>query len=511
MMDIFLEFATIVFVATVVSIIMRLLRQPLIVGYMIAGILAGPYFLNALHTKEFIEILSKMGVTILLFIVGLTMSPKVIKEVGKVALITGIAQVVITSGIGFLIALALGIDKIAAIYIAIALTVSSTIIMLKLLSDKGDLNKLYARVAIGLLLVQDIIAAIVLMIISSFSGHSHLSLSLSLFIIFLKTIQVGILLYLVTNYILPRFIKFVASSQELLFLFSISWGFALSALFYLYGFSAEIGALIAGVTLSVTPYACEIGSRLRPLRDFFVVLFFILIGSQVQIANIAQILFPASIFILFVLIGKPIIMFFIMHFLGFKRKTSYLTGLTVSQISEFSFILIALGYSLNQLSQKESSLITLVGLVTIAGSTYFTFYAEKFYPYIDVWLKRLEFIKSKQEVKVIDKPYEVILFGFDRVGFDFIKLFKKMKKNYLVVDFNPHLIKTMEQENIPFKYGDAEDIEFLQDLSLDQIKMCISTIPDFKTSSLLLKTIRKVNKSAIVIFLSYDINFAKEL
>ncbi|HEX8931681.1 MAG TPA: cation:proton antiporter, partial [Patescibacteria group bacterium] len=319
-MNSFLELATIVFIATVVSVIMRLLKQPLIVGYLLAGVLAGPYFFNALHTKEFIEILSKVGVTILLFIVGLNMSPKIIKEVGKVSLLTGVGQVVVTTIFGYFAARALGIGSTPALYIAVGLTFSSTIIVLKLLSDKGDLTKLYGRVSIGFLLVQDILAAIVLIFVSSFSGSHQISLPLSLFIIALKSIQVAILLYLITTYLLPYFMKFVAFSQELLFLFSIAWGLTLASLFYLYGFSAEIGALVAGVCLSVTPYAYEIGSRLKPLRDFFIVLFFVLIGSQLEIRVIPQIIVPAIVLSGFVLLIKPIIMHFIMHIFGFKSK-----------------------------------------------------------------------------------------------------------------------------------------------------------------------------------------------
>ncbi|HEX8931648.1 MAG TPA: NAD(P)-binding protein, partial [Patescibacteria group bacterium] len=164
-----------------------------------------------------------------------------------------------------------------------------------------------------------------------------------------------------------------------------------------------------------------------------------------------------------------------------------------------------------KISQNELSLITLIGLITITGSTYLVLYADKIYPHVEGIIKKLEFIKSTNEIKTIEPEYDVILFGFDRVGYDFVQLFNKMKKTYLVVDFNPHLIRAMEREKIPFKYGDAEDIEFLQDLDLENMKMSISTIPDFKTSLLLLQSIRKVNKSAIVILTSHNLNEAKEL
>ncbi len=154
----------------VVSILMRIMKQPLIVGYILSGIIIGPYALNLLHSGEVLELFSKIGITILLFIVGLNLSPNVIKEVGKVSLLTGLGQVIFTSVIGFIISLLLGIDFIAAIFVAIALTFSSTIIILKLLSDKGDLNKLYGKIAVGFLLVQDIVATLILLVTTSFAS-----------------------------------------------------------------------------------------------------------------------------------------------------------------------------------------------------------------------------------------------------------------------------------------------------------------------------------------------------
>src|SRR6266403_787170 len=185
-MEIFLELATIVFIATAVSVLMRLLKQPLIVGYILSGILVGPSALNALHTTAFIDTLSRMGITILLFVVGLHMSPKVIKEVGKVSLLTGIGQVVVTAIVGYFIALTLGFAKTPALYISIGLTFSSTIIVLKLLSDKGDLNKLYAKITIGFLLTQDVIAALILIIIPIIAGGSNTNSYVTFGVLILK-------------------------------------------------------------------------------------------------------------------------------------------------------------------------------------------------------------------------------------------------------------------------------------------------------------------------------------
>ncbi|HSA83477.1 MAG TPA: cation:proton antiporter, partial [Patescibacteria group bacterium] len=471
-MEVFYELAMIVFIATGVSIVMRLLKQPLIVGYILAGILAGPSVLNALHSTELIDILSKMGITILLFVVGLHMSPKVIKEVGKVSVLTGGAQFIFTAIVGYFIALGLGFSHTAALYISIGLTFSSTIIVLKLLSDKGDLNKLYGKITIGFLLIQDILAAIILVLIPLFASDAQGFEVIGLLLLKALALVVGLVIF--TKFFLHRLVRFAASLQELLFLFSIFWGFALASLFAVAGFSAEIGALVAGVTLSVTPYAYQIGSRLKPLRDFFIVLFFVLTGSHITLSSLNEYLSPTIILSFYVLIGNPIIMIIVMRALGYQRKTSYLAGLTVSQISEFSLILAAVGYQMGHLSQNEFSLITLIGLVTITGSTYFMLYAEGMYPRVEKWLKKLDFLKTIEEYTQKDEAHDVLLFGYDRVGHDFVNLFRKLEKDYLVVDFNPHLIREMQHKNIPCRYGDVEDVEFLDELSLSKIKMCVS-------------------------------------
>jgi Kef-type K+ transport system membrane component KefB/Trk K+ transport system NAD-binding subunit len=510
-MEIFVEISLLLFIATISALLMRFLKQPLVVGYILAGIAVGPYFLNILHSKDHIELFSKIGITILLFIVGLSLSPAVIKEVGRVSIVTGVGQVVFTSLVGFILALLLGIERIAALYIAIALTFSSTIIVLKLLSDRGDLDKLYGKIAIGFLLVQDIIATVILLFVSSFAQTQNADVASILWWFFIKSITLLSGLYLFTSFVVPRLVKYVASSQEILFLFSMTWGLGMATLFYVLGFSIEIGALIAGVILSLTPFAYEIGARLKPLRDFFIVLFFILLGSQMVLTNIGQILVPAILLSIFVLFGNPVIVVILMSILGHKRRTGFMAGLTVAQISEFSLILAALGYSVGHLSAEMLSLVTLVGLITIAGSTYFILYADHIYPRVEKLLKFLEFKKSKGESESRAENIKFILFGYYRVGADFVNLFKRLDKPYLVVDFNPDSIKKLDDEGIPHRFGDAEDIEFLDELSFDKLELCVSTIAEFRTNMILTQKIREVNKKVIIIVLSNYLKEAEEL
>ena len=293
-LNVFIELSVIIVIATLISGLMRLLKQPLIIGYILTGILLSPFFLNLIKSTDTITIFSQIGVSFLLFIVGLSLSPNVIREVGKISLITGVGQVIFTTLIGFFISKLLGFSNVASMYIAIALAFSSTIIIMKLLSDKNDLDKLYGKISIGFLLVQDLIAIFILIIISSMSRE--LTVSATLLGLIFKGLVLIIILLLTGKYILPKLSNFFARSQEFLFLFSIGWGLGLASLFNFIGFSIEIGALLAGIALSVSPYHYEISSKMRPLRDFFIILFFILLGSQLSFSNINQYIVPAMNF-----------------------------------------------------------------------------------------------------------------------------------------------------------------------------------------------------------------------
>jgi len=499
-MEDFVEISLLLALTTVITMLIKRLRQPLVVGYILSGILAGPYFLNILNSKHELELFSKVGIVFLLFIVGLYLSPKVIHEVGRVSLITGLGQIVFTSIVGFFIALALGIDQIAAIYVAIALTFSSTIIILKLISDKKDLQKLYAKIAIGFLLVQDIVATVILIFITMTTSTGDNTISQVIALTLIKACGIGIFLFFATRFVIPKLITYAAKSSELLFLFALSWGMSLASLFALLGFSIEIGALIAGVTLSVTPFAVEIAARLKPLRDFFIIIFFILLGGQLVISNLGMLLLPAVALSLFVLIGNPIIIILLMNNLGFNKKTGFMAGLTVAQISEFSLILAALGLRVGHLSQEVLSLITLVGLITIAGSTYLILYAEKLYPKLEKVLSLLELIKRKSNQKgSLGENFESAIFGFERVGDIFAQALQNLEQKFLIIDFNPMSVDKLQNAGFDYRFGDAADAEFLDELPLRKPKIIISTIPDHKTNLLLTQHFKKRNSKAVII------------
>jgi len=513
-MHIFIEIVFILLVATLISSFMRLLKQPLIIGYIFSGVIVGPYFLNLIGSAEYMEFFSKFGIVILLFIVGLNLKPDIIREVGKVSILTGFWQIIFTSVLGFLLMQVLGFDIIASLYGALALTLSSTIIILKLLSDKGDLNRLYGKISIGFLLVQDIFATLVLLVVSvlgSLNSAGENTFEFTIFLI-IKGVAFFAILYVINRYILPKLTAFLASSQELLFLFSITWGLGLAVLFYVLGFSLEIGALVAGIALSSSPFSQEIGSRMKPLRDFFILLFFVLLGSQLALFSAGSIIIPAIILSLFVLIGNPIIVIIVMDLLGYKSRTRFLAGLTVAQISEFSLILAALGFSLGHINREIVSLITLVGIITIAGSTYLILYADKIYLYLRPILRLMELRKKSEDKREEDiEEQDMIIFGYDRVGYDFVNVAERMKIKYFVVDFNPSSIHRLEKNHIPFRFGDADDVDFLEEIFAFKSKMIVSTIPEFKTNLNLVSFCHNHNPDIITIVVSHDIKDTREL
>ena len=518
-MTLFIELSLLVVLATAISFLMKFLKQPLIVGYITAGILVGPYVFNILQAHEEIEFFSRVGIAILLFIVGLMLNPDVMREVGKTSVVTGVGQVIFTSIVGFFIVRVLGFDTITSLYIAVAITFSSTIIILKLLSDRGDTQKLYGKISIGFLLVQDIIAIMLLLIITilgatttantlDFSGVVISEIA----ILFFKGAGAVILLYLIARYVLSAAAAFVAGYQEVLFIFSLAWGLGISSLFYMLGFSIEVGALAAGVTLAASPFAYEIASRLKPLRDFFIMFFFILLGSGLIIGQISVILLPAVILSVFVLIGNPLIMFILLNLLGYRTRTSFMAGLTVAQISEFSLILVALGYSFGHVTQETVSLVTLVGVITIAVSTYLILYADRIYLWSKSFLDLIAIRKhTLRETTSGERRADIIIFGYDRVGYDFVKTAQEIGATYLVVDFNPKSVARLAEKNIPHCYGDAEDVELLQEIGLAGAKLVISTIPDLKTNLLLVDYYRSRNTDGIIIPISHYVEHTREL
>lgn len=507
-LDIFAQIGILMGIATVVALLMRVLKQPLIVGHIITGFLVGSYALALFENMETLELFSQLGISFLLFTVGLSLNPKMFKQYGAVSILTGFGQVFLTGGVGVLICMALGFGWITSLYVGIALAFSSTVIVMKILSDKGDLDKLYVKLSIGSLLLQDLIAIVLLFTIPFVSGAQGSGWEL------LQTLAVGLVaglgIFVIARYIMPHLHQYLTRSQELLFLFAISWGVGISAIFAAIGFSLEGGALIAGVALSTLASRHEIAARLAPLRDFFIVVFFILLGAQMVVGNFIAVLVPAIILSAFVLIGNPLLQLIIMGVLGYRRKTSFQTGMMAAQISEFSLILVALGVSLGQVEQSVLTMVTVVGLLTIFISSYLILYSDTIYSYVGNYLRIFE-RKGARERAPRKTTYDAILIGGGRIGFDFIKLFQEDGSKFLVVEHNPEITSQLEYGKIAYEFGDANDPDFLDEINLQQAALIVSTAPDIETNRLVLTAAKRDNRDPIVMLVAHRIDEALEL
>jgi Kef-type K+ transport system membrane component KefB/Trk K+ transport system NAD-binding subunit len=513
-MDIvFIQLAVILFTAFIAAYLIRSFKQPIIIGYIVAGVIIALILESGITgisvSSEILDIFPKLGIAFLLFIVGLHLNPRIVKEIGVSSFFVGLAQIVLTFLLGFFVSWQLlGLGVVVSVYIGIALSFSSTIIVMKLLSDERSIDSLYGKISIGILIIQDLVAVAVLMVISAmYNGTDFSSIAL-------KTLLGGAGLiagvFLAGFLILPRVTKSIAKSQELLFLFSITWAFGVAALFSYVGFSIEIGALMAGISLSISPYSTEISSKIRPLRDFFLIIFFIILGLNIHVQSIGKIIANAAILSAVVLIFKPLIIMSFMALFRYTKRTNFLVGTTLAQISEFSLIVLALGVSLGHISGEILSTLTLTGIITITLSTYLIIYPnkiyKKFYKLISVFER-----KNARRDRRIKKSYDAILFGYNRIGFNILKALKSIRKSYLVVDFNPDIISSLQKHRVPCMYGDGFDSDFLEELPLKKIRLAISTVPDFETNVLLIESIRLVNPDAIIIVRAHQINEAMDL
>lgn len=491
--SLFLEISVVLVLATALAVVARIFRQNPIISYILTGVIVGPLGYLAFNSKDTLEVMSKIGITLLLFLVGLEMNLSGLKQIGKPALIIGVGQVVFTALIGYYISLFLGFAQVVSIYISLALTFSSTIIVIKLLSEKKDLGSLYGRIVVGVLLVQDFIALLVLMFLAGLEKGDGFD-ALNIAAIFLKGGALLLFLMIVGKNILPRFIGFIARSQEILFLFSIAFAMGIASLFasHFVGLTLEIGGFLAGIALSYSSQHYQIHSRIRPLRDFFVIIFFIILGSTLALKESADILMPVLAFSSFVLVGNPLIVMILMGILGYKRRTSFLSGIAIAQISEFSFVLMQLGSKIGQVDERSVTVVTLVGIITITVSSYMIIWGGSLYKIFSPILKIFERRKTvEREFKQKDISGHIVLVGAHRLGEHLLAALPKDAT--IVVDFNPDAIKQLEQKGFNVVYGDISDEEIQDDINILNAKLVISTVPDITDSLTLLNRIKEAS------------------
>ncbi|MCG6112714.1 MAG: cation:proton antiporter [Paracoccus sp.] len=476
----FTEIALLLVLASGVGLLGVLLRQPLIVGFIAVGLLAGPSALDLVHSEAQIELLAELGIAVLLFLVGIKLDVTLIRSLGAVAVVTGLGQVAFTAFFGYLIGLGLGLDHVTSLYVAVALTFSSTIIIVKLLSDKREIDSLHGQIALGFLIVQDLVVVLAMIALSAIGIGAGGGGGTVLTVL---GAGVGMLLAVIVfvRYLADPLTARLARTPELLVICSIALAAMVAALGDAVGLGKEVGGLMAGIALASTPFRETISARLVPLRDFLLLFFFIALGATLDLSLLGGHLLGAAVLSLFVLIGNPLIVLIIMGALGYRKRTGFLAGLTVAQISEFSLIFVAMGVSLGHVGPDALGLVTMVGIVTIAASTYMITFSHHLYALCEPLLGVFERRGTPREAtRGDDRPapaVDVVILGLGRFGTALGMRLQRRGLSVLGVDFNPQAVRRWQDLGLRAEFGDASDPEYMAGLDLAGTRWIVATIP----------------------------------
>lgn len=505
--DVFIHLGIVVIIAAIAAFILRLVKQPQLLAYVLAGILITPVF-GLVTDTSVIESMSIIGIAFLLFLVGLEMDLKALKNVSLVAGLGGMIQIIILFVFGYIISLLLGFLSLEAAYVGLVLAFSSTMVVMKLLSDKRELNTLHGRIAIGTLLVQDIVAIFALLILTSLNDFTLAFFGLVL----LKfSLFVGAA-YLTSRFVFPRVFRYAARKQELLLISALAVCFIFSLAFHYLGFSIAIGAFIAGVTLGNLEYNIEIIGKVKSLRDFFALLFFVSLGMGLSLEVLDRIWIAFILLLITIIILKPLIIMTICSLFRYTKRPSFLTANSLAQIGEFSLILASQGLLLGHISQDLFSLIVMLMLISIMLTSYYIQYNQWFYRIMSPMLKVFDrFTTEGLEYLPSSVKPKIILCGHNRIGYSVLRNLQKLKKKILVVDYNPEVIFRMVKEGYHCIYGEVTDEEIIERMNLKGITMLISTVPMLEDNLFLLRKAREANKRAKVLVTANTIEEAFEL
>ncbi len=505
MNNIFIQLAIILTLSSVLGYLTYKLKLPLLIAYLIGGILLSAAATFDVSKSLALSFLPDIGIAFVLFLVGMELDLREIKNFGKQILTAGLLQVIITATLGTFIAQSFGFEIREAIYLGVGLSFSSTLVVIKLLLDRKDLTSLYGKLSVGVLLLEDLLALVILLGLSSSISFLDIRESniipVSVFI--LKVVAVFSIATLINRYVLARVFKAVSDSSELLFLTALAWCFSFITLSVLMGFSVVIGAFLAGVALASSPYHFQIQGKIKPMRDFFTALFFVYLGTKVSFPQNNFSIYPLIlIFSAYAVLIKPIIFLLLFGMFGFRKHTMFQTAINLSQVSEFSLIILLVGFKMGLVSQSALTVIALSSVTSFIASSLMISQSRKIYKILPSVLSFFERRKhpdlpKEQDGKLSD---HVVVVGAHRVGGEIVRFLKREGIPVMVLDFNPHQVELLHSQEIPVIYGDASDPEILDLLNLEEAKMIISTAPDLESSKTLLEDLklRSINIPVIV-------------
>jgi len=509
-LELFLQIGLLIIFAAALAIFFDLLKIPSLISYIVAGVAASYFGLKP--ASESVDIMIEIGIILLLFLAGLEIKLKELVKLGKKTLLIGEGHDLAMAIIGFILAYFLmRFDTLASFYIAIGVTLSSTIVIIKTLTNRKELAAPHGKILIGTMVLQDLVAMIALAIFSSIGTKSSLLASIGT--MFYKGILIFLILFLIGKYILPKIFYYSAKSVDLVFLVALGWCFSGVGLAGFSGFSTSIGAFLAGLAIADLPFSFEIADKAKGLRDFGILLFFLSVGLQLHITKTIFTNWHFYLLIAYVILFTPLITSIIARILRFTKKEIFIMSVLPTQISEFTLILITFGLAAGHLSKEIYTMLTLVVVITIMLSCWLNDNINNIYRRIEDKISFIEsrYVKQPRHLKK-DLKNHVVIFGFGLLGQYVADFYKKKKKDVVVVEWRPKLIDKIKKKGYILVYGDAGDSDIWEEIKMNKANVIISTIGENQEDDLnMMQWSKKKNPKALKITETNHPKNAKEL
>jgi Kef-type K+ transport system membrane component KefB len=464
------------------------------------------------HSEQSIHTIGELGLIFMLFMIGLEIDLKKIVRAGSVILVTSAVQIIgcfgLALGLFLLMGLTLGGGKFDALYLAAAVALSSTVIIVKVLYDKFELDTLPGRVTLGVLVLQDLFAILFLAIQPSLEN-------LQVDVVLLSLVRVGVLLtaaLLISRFTLPHLFQIIARLPELVLVGALAWCFAVAEFAEFLGLSREMGALVAGVSLSTFPYALDVTAKVTSLRDFFITLFFVALGMTIPLPT-ASVLGLALVVVTFTLASRLVTVFPPLYAMRQGIRASLLPAINLAQISEFSLVLIQVGVQANQVQPATASAASAAFVLLAVISTFLMTRSDAISRRAIPVLKRLglsdlDHAHAEAEPETQDeRKRRIVILGFYRVASSFLAELERthaaLVEQVFVVDFNPTVYHSLKARGVKVYYGDIAHADTLMHAGITEAEIVISSIPDTllkgTSNERLVRLIRASNPRAKII------------
>lgn len=488
-----IQFGLLFLVVVIISFFIKLIRQPIILGYVLAGLLFSMFYSGDVAISNQIGMLTEIGITFLLFLIGLEFDLTSLKYLGKDIFITTLIQSIVFFAMGFGVSLLFHFTYMEATYIAILFMFSSTLLVAKWIEDKKESSTLHGKITMGTLILQDIFAILALTIVGVVEKGSVLQIILTP----ITGIMLIVITFFVGKYVINHLLRLISKFTELVFIFSIGICFLFVILADKLGYSTTIGAFLAGIVLGNTMYRTDVLGKLKPLVLFFNLLFFVCLGFQLNPNLSISTLIFILVIIAMTLFIKPIVIYFTFRNRKYDIKTSFLSSIYLAQISEFGLIIIAMGVGSGAVSTNLTSIAIFTIISTMIISSYFIKYDKRIYAKFEQVLRKPT--KKKKPEEKIRSDCNILFFGYYELTKELYKKLHTLGKKVVVVENDPEHIALLKRDNIPYIYNTASDPEFFEHMHFEEVELVISNRVDIDENKMIIKNIKHQNPEAVVI------------